>query len=288
MKKLVQMILNYLLENKQIPEELIYELSKTTVKIVENHCMEMIPQEFWELDSFVEAYWRAESYTKSNDMAFVYQMGQLFSFTNMLSTLAEKQEKENSIEDYAIQLKDKYAIFQQIDRNPGITHKELAQRAGMSVSSLSQFLNRYKEHGFIQRRSMGREKHYYLTAYGERLYSAMNVNRKNQSYSCTLKIIHKMDNIFSAFHEVACYSLGNEELNLITDHLGSSGRQNMDSFPFASSKSNYVAEGKRVDFLWNRLQDYDRNKVNGDTYGVGYKEEHIWKNKGNLNKQAIV
>lgn len=288
MKKLVQMILNYLLENKQIPEELIYELSKTTVKIVENHCMEMIPQEFWELDSFVEAYWRAESYTKSNDMAFVYQMGQLFSFTNMLSTLAEKQEKENSIEDYAIQLKDKYAIFQQIDRNPGITHKELAQRAGMSVSSLSQFLNRYKEHGFIQRRSMGREKHYYLTAYGERLYSAMNVNRKNQSYSCTLKIIHKMDNIFSAFHEVACYSLGNEEQNLITDHLGSSGRQNMDSFPFASSKSNYVAEGKRVDFLWNRLQDYDRNKVNGDTYGVGYKEEHIWKNKGNLNKQAIV
>ena len=288
MKKLVQMILNYLLENKQIPEELIYELSKTTVKIVENHCMEMIPQEFWELDSFVEAYWRAESYTKSNDMAFVYQMVQLFSFTNMLSTLAEKQEKENSIEDYAIQLKDKYAIFQQIDRNPGITHKELAQRAGMSVSSLSQFLNRYKEHGFIQRRSMGREKHYYLTAYGERLYSAMNVNRKNQSYSCTLKIIHKMDNIFSAFHEVACYSLGNEEQNLITDHLGSSGRQNMDSFPFASSKSNYVAEGKRVDFLWNRLQDYDRNKVNGDTYGVGYKEEHIWKNKGNLNKQAIV
>lgn len=288
MKKLVQMILNYLLENKEIPEELIYELSKTTVKIVENHCMEMIPQEFWELDSFVEAYWRAESYTKSNDMAFVYQMGQLFSFTNMLSTLAEKQEKENSIEDYAIQLKDKYAIFQQIDRNPGITHKELAQRAGMSVSSLSQFLNRYKEHGFIQRRSMGREKHYYLTAYGERLYSAMNVNRKNQSYSCTLKIIHKMDNIFSAFHEVACYSLGNEEQNLITDHLGSSGRQNMDSFPFASSKSNYVAEGKRVDFLWNRLQDYDRNKVNGDTYGVGYKEEHIWKNKGNLNKQAIV
>ena len=97
-----------------------------------------------------------------------------------------------------------------------------------------------------------------------------------------------MDNIFSAFHEVACYSLGNEEQNLITDHLGSSGRQNMDSFPFASSKSNYVAEGKRVDFLWNRLQDYDRNKVNGDTYGVGYKEEHIWKNKGNLNKQAIV
>lgn len=288
MKKLVQMILNYLLENKEIPEELIYELSKTTVKIVENHCMEMIPQEFWELDSFVEAYWRAESYTKSNDMAFVYQMGQLFSFTNMLSTLAEKQEKENSIEDYAIQLKDKYVIFQQIDRNPGITHKELAQRAGMSVSSLSQFLNRYKEHGFIQRRSMGREKHYYLTAYGERLYSAMNVNRKNQSYTCTLKIIHKMDNIFSAFHEVACYSLGNEEQNLITDHLGSSGRQNMDSFPFASSKSNYVAEGKRVDFLWNRLQDYDRNKVNGDTYGVGYKEEHIWKNKGNLNKQAIV
>ena len=91
------MILNYLLENKEIPEELIYELSKTTVKIVENHCMEMIPQEFWELDSFVEAYWRAESYTKSNDMAFVYQMGQLFSFTNMLSTLAEKQEKEKTL-----------------------------------------------------------------------------------------------------------------------------------------------------------------------------------------------
>ncbi len=176
MKELVQRILNYLLEDKKIPEELIYQLSKSTVKIVENHCTEMIPEEFWELDSFVEAYWRTESYEKSKNMILVYQMGQLLSFTNMLSMLAEKQEKENSIEDYAIQLKDKYVIFQQIDRNPGITHKELAKRAELSVSSLSQFLSKCNEHGFIQRRVMGSEKHYYLTPYGKRLYSVMSAN----------------------------------------------------------------------------------------------------------------
>ena len=41
MKELVQRILNYLLEDKKIPEELIYQLSKSTVKIVENLNLQM-------------------------------------------------------------------------------------------------------------------------------------------------------------------------------------------------------------------------------------------------------
>ena len=60
MRELVRLILDCLLEVREIPEELLYELSKTTVMIVEQRCMQEIPEEFWELESYVEAYWRGE------------------------------------------------------------------------------------------------------------------------------------------------------------------------------------------------------------------------------------
>jgi len=99
MRELINLISEYVFDAAEIPEDLLYEFYKKTAKIIRSLCTEAIPDEFWELENYVESYWRGHKYLKSEDAIQIYQMGQLLSFTNMLSMLSEEKEKEiiNSI-----------------------------------------------------------------------------------------------------------------------------------------------------------------------------------------------
>lgn len=176
MKKLAEHILEYVLEGSELPEDLIYEFAREILKIIKNGQILSISDEFWELENYVETFWRNEEFIKTKNFYIVYQMGQLLSLTSMISMIDDEEKRDLSVKDYAIQWKDYYSVFQRIHENRGITHKELAAASGMSISTLSQFINGVKWTGVFNCRLMGHEKYYYLTEYGERVYEVMKKN----------------------------------------------------------------------------------------------------------------
>ncbi len=287
MKEMVNSILECILDARKIPEEMLYEFSKMATKIVQNGCTEVIPEEFWELESYVQTYWRGEKYLKSDDAVQIYQMGRLLSFTNMLAMLAEHKEKEVSIEDYVVQLKDKYIIFKEIQNRPGITHKELADVAGMSVSSLSQFVNKYKLHGFFRGRTMGREKHYYLTDYGQQLYSAMKDRYEKITLSDYRKALMEWT-FLDIINNIQYESLANKRQIIIKNnvHLPILKRDigNMVVFSERNKGRNYltldgVLGGKE-------LSGENSNKMN-DWHGKNDKEGLSWRTNKSLKMQEL-
>lgn len=49
MKELINSILECILDARKIPEEMLYQFSKTTTKIVQSGCTEVIPKSFGSL-----------------------------------------------------------------------------------------------------------------------------------------------------------------------------------------------------------------------------------------------
>lgn len=284
MRELINLISEYVFDAAEIPESLLYEFSKKAMKVIQNRCVEAIPEEFWELEGYVESYWRGHKYTQSEDTLRIFQMGQLLSFTNMLSILSEETEKEISIEEYAVQLKEKYPIFKEIHEKPGITHKELADAIGMSVSSLSQFVTKYKWNGFFQSRAMGREKHYYLTKHGQQLYCTMKdkYEKPTVSYRITAQALKTLP--LSPFLQEASqtFSIGSEQnfnLCILPPKKLSTTAQFKKGFLDLNYKiHDALPQGS---FLLENAPNYSFHKIDDNSDREEYLEVSVWKNKKN-------
>ena len=178
MTKLIDMIYDYLVKRIEIPEELLYEFPQNILKMIQNHATSEIPSAFWNLQHYVEMFWRGKKYKKEKNTALVYQMGQLLACTNMIRDIVDADEKIMNLNEYAKRWVNKYPVYKGIHDNPGINHKKLAEISGNSVSSLSQFISKTKWDGYIIYRSGGREKYYYLTQNGEKLYKLLREKRQ--------------------------------------------------------------------------------------------------------------
>ncbi len=194
MKSLVDMISKYVFNDMEIPEDLLYEFSTEAAQIVEMHNPDSIPEEFWKLENYVELYWRSRQFIHEKNNIRIFQMGQLLSHTNMIRIWSERIEQETSLDEYARMFQDKYLFFNCISNDYGITHKELAEQMSISVSALSQFVNKTKSLGFFMSRAMGREKHYYLTDKGNQLLRLMKKNSTPPHYKYT-KLLGALDNL---------------------------------------------------------------------------------------------
>lgn len=184
MKGLIEIILKSFWDFREIPEELLFEFSQKTMQIIQKKAIDEIPDEFSVFENYVEMFWRGKKYNHMSNRFIIYQMGQLLTCTNMLNRLLAEEKREASIEAFADLFKDRAMIFEGMYKERGITHKKLAELSDMSVSALSQFISKNKSEGFFTYRVMGREKHYYLTEYGEKLYFHMlhNGDQKKMKY----------------------------------------------------------------------------------------------------------
>lgn len=173
MERLIEIIFKHLSLKETVPDELMYEFLKATEEIIVSRSAENIPPEFWQFQNYVEMYWRGRKYEREESGRLIYQMGQLLSCVNMIQNMADSAEKVQSIKEYARRWSKKYQVFRAMHNEYGITHKHLAEKAGVSASSLSQFISRTKWDGYFTSRTVGREKYYYLTDQGEELYELL-------------------------------------------------------------------------------------------------------------------
>ncbi len=215
MKQLITIISNYIFEKEPVPDEYLYELSTEITSMIELSDTERISNEFWQLANYVELYWRGQKYTCDDNPERIYQMGQLLSITKMVHIWYDRIEKNTSLKEYARIMNHKYSFFKSIHDESGITHKELANKMHTSVSSLSQFVNKIQGNGFFISRPMGREKHYYLTQKGEKIYElitkrqgAFEIKNSNAAY----------EDIFSKQNKQLYYSHPHKLLNHIYNY----------------------------------------------------------------------
>ena len=255
MDKLLSMILEYVVDSREVPEELIYEFSGEVTRLIEGGDFEDISDEFWKLENYVELYWRGRKFDQEKSAIRIFQMGQLLTYTNMISRWLEKIQKEITLDEYARILSDKYLFFKSIHDEYGITHKELANKIQISISSLSQFVNRIKGNGFFISRSMGREKHYYLTDKGEKLLGIM---RKENFYPERkfIKLLGALNNLNEVISDDFFYKRVLEKNNgfqtenvFITTYKF--GRLGCESVLKISANMN-VLEGNNEVEIWDR------------------------------------
>lgn len=221
MKQLITIISNYIFQKEPVPDEYLYELSTKITSMIELSETERISNEFWQLANYIELYWRGQKYTCDDNPERIYQMGQLLSITKMVHIWYDRIEKNTSLNEYARIMNHKYSFFKSIHDESGITHKELAAKMHTSVSSLSQFVNKIQGNGFFISRPMGREKHYYLTQKGEKIYELIT---KRQGASVTKNSNVEYEGIFSMQSKQLFYSHPHK----LSNHLCNWNTENVD------------------------------------------------------------
>ena len=178
MERLIEILYSHIMNGKRISDDLMYEFSQHILKIVQG-IEEVEPvNELFAFRNYVEMYWRGGKFETEKKGYFAFQMGQLLSYINMLKDIEEIKKQELNLEEYASRWEKRFSVFKSMHEEKGITHKKLADLSGLSPSSLSQFIAKTKWDGYFVYRIAGREKYYYLTEKGEKLYDYMEEKRR--------------------------------------------------------------------------------------------------------------
>ncbi len=220
MNELIKRIFEFILNKEVIPEDLMYEFSQDTMNFVRKKECEDLPEVFGDFQSYVELFWHSRKYNQIQNPKIIYQMGQLLAYVNMISDSVQDEEEELSLEDCANRWKNRYPVFKAVYYERGITHKKLAQLSGLSPSSLSQFLSKIRSEKVFLSRTMGREKHYYLTEKGEKIYHLLSEKQLSQVCSTytkelntgILNVQETIQNIEPAITNIFMAILGNGSL----------------------------------------------------------------------------
>lgn len=257
MERLTRKILEGLRAERVIPEELLYEFTVETIRIVQTRQMEQLPPVFWELEQYVESFWRARRFDRIQDER-LYEMGRLLSITNMIAMVDEEEEKRQSLSEYASKFSDWYLVFKGMHDIPGITHKKLAVAGNKSESSLSQFMNKNQWEGLYIYRRLGREKNYYLTELGEQLYELMSSNQPTPTEEKYARFLGVKSNIEDL------------ERSLVDDSTYKIVKSDAGEFLESSIyRINYEAESRRSELIF-------RGQWNKEILGEKKEERDIW------------
>ena len=114
------------------------------------------------------------------EQAFLY--GGIWGGVRLLDIRKNHRRRRLKIHKLKKRYEDYYDFFSIIDINPGIRHKDLAERLGKSVSQLSQLADRIDRDDLIYCDYMGREKYYYLSSLGKQLYTEIKKEKVQRMY----------------------------------------------------------------------------------------------------------
>lgn len=67
MQRLIEFIYNYIFEGKEVPEDLMFEFSQSTMKIVQSGNVQELSPEFEDLQNYVELFWRGRKYEREEN-----------------------------------------------------------------------------------------------------------------------------------------------------------------------------------------------------------------------------
>lgn len=129
----------------------------------------------------------------SSEQAFLY--GQLYGCVK----LCEYREQSHQDTVWINYLLSKYTdskLFYIVKKNPGIRHKDLAKKIGLSTGRLSQMMDEEDMKELLLSWVQGREKLYFLSAKGEEFYQRLEAQKRKAKKAEMQKAKTENDNLF--------------------------------------------------------------------------------------------
>ncbi|MCM1120988.1 MAG: hypothetical protein NC416_00240 [Eubacterium sp.] len=180
-----------------------------------------MPSDYRKLSfSMGEAWQYREWETMSPKQAFFY--GSLWGSSKSFELRYRKKLDADQMKLLVPKYKNKEWIFRAIKAQPGILHKELADKGDISPSRLSQIMDDKDIDTLISYRLSGREKYYFLKPDGEELLSRFKTAEKRVlgSYTEPYKAISiNNDSTKWLYNEVTLFILNYSEILFIARTL---------------------------------------------------------------------
>lgn len=195
---LVKAILSCLEKEIDIPNEYMDAFIARTMLVVQKEDRKQISSLYPRLCDSVFNYFRGHQYNERslqtnnaednsaaylepNNRAFVFKMGQLHACVTILNDVIRKLDESEMTITYKKYIAKYSKFFEAIANKPGIKHSELAEITGKSPSGLSQFVLKIQQFDLFTRTVVGREKYYYLTPKGLKLFDELVIEVLDES-----------------------------------------------------------------------------------------------------------
>ena len=170
-------ILKRIEDGREIRDEQILLFLEWALDVVEKKEFQNMPRSYFLLKEKIYKYRMYDTVEElTAKQAFSY--GNLWSSIRLIEIAEKRKKEEISIAVLVKKYIKNIEVFHIIKNNPGIKHKDLAEKCGKTVSELSQFFNQIAEENFFSFIRLGREKYYYLEDKGVCLLEQMEEQSK--------------------------------------------------------------------------------------------------------------
>lgn len=132
-----------------------------------------------------------------------FLLGGIWGVLKLIHEEIEKKQRRETLDLLVAKYKDQYWFLEEIDRNPGIKHKDLAKKGGKSTSQLSQFFKAISAENLVGYNRAGREKYYYLQQTGRLVYDEIKKYREKKRSLSTYAEPFKRISIDNEKREIA-------------------------------------------------------------------------------------
>lgn len=214
-------ILDYMEEHDAISEERVLSLFKGLALCEED---DEKPTSYMRLFDEINEKWNyREIHQQLSEQVFLY--GAIWGCLQLMETkqkaLADQVEASKNWTILLRKYQDKLNLLKHIHASPGIRHKRLAEKEGISPSQLSQSMVGLVKDELITYNYAGRQKFYFLSAKGEKLYRKLNEKKQLKRKQGVRSKQLSMENIEN-FSEAFINEIYRESMrNIIKDKSGS-------------------------------------------------------------------
>lgn len=212
-------------EKRSVDEELVYIFFDGILDMLHDSEKDNSIPDYRKVTDRLQDIWQYKDFDKmSKEEIFLY--GGLWGGMQMAEINVRRKRQEKSVDELVCAYKNKQWFFDAIASQPGIRHKELAERGNQSTSQLSQFVIKAAKEKLITYNRIGREKYYYLGKKGELVYEKMK-KRKARMGFCDRKW-HAIVNSNNVDQSIGTSGLGLYNFVLQKDFISPGSRANVD------------------------------------------------------------
>ena len=162
-----------LASRKPVRDKAMLDFSRLTCQLINGGLLEGLPRGFADLSDIAEDYWRYHAHKdKNKDLCFSYI--RIYQITSMVRVFDRDKRRDKILFEATEKNRKHFDLLKQIYMDPGITHKVLSEKLGMTPSMLSHRTGMLEESGVLFARRMGKNKYYSLSNLGLNLYKRLD------------------------------------------------------------------------------------------------------------------
>ncbi len=177
LKNVCRNLVESLTSHKKITEDQIFKFMEELAR-EEPRALSEMPPDYRRLVFSMEEVWQYQEWKLlSAEQAFFY--GGLWGSSKAFELKYQQKLAADRMKTLVPKYKSKEWMFRAIKHQPGILHKELAEKGHIGPSRLSQIMDDADLDFLISYRLSGREKYYYLKPAGEELLDRIKANGRN-------------------------------------------------------------------------------------------------------------